>query len=284
MKKQFAAFLLCFPFFTEALPLNNPEISSLTCDGVFFNSDCGTPMLTCDTLSVRIGYYGDFIFNNYMKVGNDDRGSIRLSRIYTNGGEIDFNFWNRIEAFGVLGVSNIVIQAPISNFAVVGSPVNSLLCIESTSDFAWSVGLRGTLCQCGRLAFGVEGQYYRTTPDINYIADNFNTTSNYVNGVDLTYSSWQVALGATYEICLTSCFSFLPYASIAGSGGWIDMNDKRVLLTEQNTTIELFDLEKERNFGYGFGGTLVGGERIMITAEGRFAYEKALFISVQMRL
>lgn len=282
MKK--CLFLLLFPLSLCALPLNNPAIAELTCDGVFFNSGCGTPMLTCDTLSVRLGYYGDFIFNNYMKVDESDRGSIRLTRIYTNGGEIDFNFWNRFEIFGVLGVGNVFVQAPMSNFSVAGNPVNSLLEIASVSDFAWSVGARGQVWECGRFTFGVEGQYYRTTPEINYVADHFQTTPSYIDGVNLTYQSWQVAVGTTYEICINACFSFLPYVSLAVSGAKADMDSTRVALTDQNNTVELFDLKKERYFGYGFGGTLAGGERILITAEGRFAYEKALFISIQMRL
>ena len=282
MKKYISFFL--FPLSIFALPLNNPELASLTCDGVFFNCGCGTPMLSCDTLSVRIGYYGDFIFNNYMEVTEDGRGSIRQSQIYTNGGEIDFNFWNRFEIFGVLGVGNVLIQAPMSNFSVVGNPVNSLLTIDTVSDFAWSAGLRSTIWEFARFAIGVEGQYYRTTPDINYIADHFRTTPSYLDGVELKYSAWQVGLGVTYEICINPCFSFLPYASLAGSGANIDMDDTRVTLTDQGNTVQLFDLQKERRFGYGFGGTLVGGERILITAEGRFAYEKALFISIQMRL
>ncbi|MCH9610890.1 MAG: Major outer membrane porin [Chlamydiales bacterium] len=282
MKKWLYFFL--FPGALFALPLNNPAISELTCDGVFFSCGYGAPMVTCDTMSVRIGYYGDFIFNNYMEVDRDDRGSIRLTRIYTNGGEIDFNFWDKLEVFGMLGVGNVCVQAPISNFSIAGSPVNSLLEIDTVSDFAWSVGARGAFWECGRFRFGVEGQYYRTCLPINYISDHFRTTPSYVDDIDFIYQSWQVALGTTYEICINACFSFLPYVSIAYSGGRADMGNAQVALTDQNNTIELFNLKKERYFGYGFGGTLAGGERLLITAEGRFAYEKALFISMQMRL
>ena len=87
---------LLFPVMGFALPLNNPAIAELTCDGVFFNSGYGTPRLTCDALSVRLGYYGDFIFNNGLEVDREGRGSIRLARIYTNGSEIDFNLkWHK---------------------------------------------------------------------------------------------------------------------------------------------------------------------------------------------
>lgn len=282
MKKWLLIFFL--PLQVFALPLNNPALPQLTCDGVFFGCGCGTPMVTCDVLSVRLGYYGDFVFDNYMKVDQSNRGSIRLSRIYTNGGELDFNFWNRIEIFGVLGVGNVLIEAPISNFSVIGNPVNSVLSIDTVSDFAWSVGGRVIVWQCGRLITGLEGQYYRTTPNINYLSDHFSTTPAYLNDTEIQYQSWQVGLGATYEVCINACFSFLPYASLAVSGANADMGNKRVALPDQNNTVELFDLRKERYFGYGFGGTLAGGERVLITAEARFAYEKALFISIQMRL
>lgn len=282
MKKWLFSLLVCLPL--HALPLNNPKLASLACDGVFFSYNCALPGTNCDTLSVRLGYYGDFVFNNYMEVDHDDRGSIRLVRIYTNGGEIDFNLWNRFDIFGMVGVGNVLIEAPIHNFSVAGNPVNSLLTIDTSSDIAWSVGARGTVWECGRLAFGVEGQYYATTPSINYLSDHFRTTSTYLDGVNLQYRAWQIGLGATYEICITPCFSFLPYAWLAGEGAHVDMGDARVTLADQGVTVELFDLQKERYFGYAFGGTLVGGERILITAEGRFAYEKALFLSIQMRL
>ena len=181
-------------------------------------------------------------------------------------------------------MSNILVQAPISNFSVTGNPVNSLLEIATAADFAWSVGARGQIWDCRRFTVGVEGQYYRTNPLINYVSDGFSTTPNYLDNVHFTYQSWQVGLGATYEICINSCFSFLPYASLAFAGASVDMGDARIALSAQNITVELFNLKKDRYFGYGFGGTLAGGERVLITAEGRFAYEKALFISVQMRL
>ncbi|MCP5469233.1 MAG: hypothetical protein H7A36_01850 [Chlamydiales bacterium] len=287
MKKlYFLSILLAAPFAAFALPVNNPEIATLACDGVFFSSSrCATPIVRCDVFSVRLGYYGDFIFNNYTQVDQSGRkGSIQRTQLYTNAGEIDFNLWNRFEVFAVLGVADAKVSAPISNFSVGGAPVNSLLSIETTSDFAWSIGGRGTLFQCGRLGFGVEGQYFATNPEINCVRDHFNSISTYINDQELHYQSWQVGLGVTYEVIINGCFSFLPYGALAWAGTNIDMGNRQVLLSGQNVTAELFNLKKERPFGYALGATLLGGERVLITAEGRFAYEKALFLSVQMRL
>lgn len=277
-------FAIMLPFLGYALPVNNPEIASLACDGVFFtSSNYATPMMTCDTLSVRVGYYGDFIFNNYMQVKVRD-SSIRMTRIFTNAGEIDFNLWNRIEAFGVLGVSNVVVQAPITNFNVSGSPVNSLVAIQTESYFAWSVGLRGTIWQCGRFALGLTGQYFSTNPQINFVQDFYHSVSRYLDDQSLHYHAWQGGLGISCEIPINACFSFLPYATFILSDAAIGMNNRQVVFSEQGVTIQLFDLQKERHIGYALGSTLLGGERVLITAEGRFAFEKALFLSIQMRL
>ena len=68
MKKLFLT-ILVLPFSLFALPVNNPEIATLLCDGTFFSAcSYGVPTTTCDVFSVRVGYYGDFIFNNTMEI------------------------------------------------------------------------------------------------------------------------------------------------------------------------------------------------------------------------
>ncbi|MFN0064734.1 MAG: hypothetical protein ACKVOH_00705 [Chlamydiales bacterium] len=276
-------FLLFVPFQLFGLPVNNPKVASLACEGIFFDS-CGyTPATCCDILNVRVGYYGDFTFNNYMQLADQD-GSIRRTQIYTNAGEIDFNFWDRFEIYGVLGATNILVQAPLVNFWRAGTFSNSLINIQSESYFSWSVGVRGTIWECGRFTLGAEGQYFATNPGIKFVEDDFNSVSRYVNGESLNYSSWQGALGITYLIPLTSCFDFYPYLGGVYEGARLKMDGYQVVLDNAGLTIQLYDLKKERHWGYVVGGTLLGGERVMITTEGRFAYETALFFSIQMRL
>ncbi|MFN0065028.1 MAG: hypothetical protein ACKVOH_02190 [Chlamydiales bacterium] len=284
MKKIFFYFFISAHLF--GLPLNNPKIASLAGEGIFFDSFGYTPPNCWDMLSVRTGYYGDFTFNNYMQLAKDN-GSIRCTQIYTNGGEIDVNLWNRVEVYGVLGATKILIHSTLKHFLPEFSEDFSPSInfdIQGESAFSWSVGARGTIWECGRFAIGAEGQYFATNPDINFLRDDYGGCSTYVDGESLSYRSWQGALGITYLIPFGSCCDFYPYLGGVYEGARLKMGDYRRELSALNESVQLLDLKKERNWGYVIGSTLLGGERVIVTAEGRFAYETAFFFSVQMRL
>ncbi len=55
-----------------ALPVGNPSDASLLYDGLIWEGHCADmcdPCVTwCDAFSVRIGFYGDYVFNRHMQV------------------------------------------------------------------------------------------------------------------------------------------------------------------------------------------------------------------------
>ena len=261
-----------------ALPIGNPWEASIMCDGIFregYYADCRDPSINwCDAWSIRVGFYGDYVFNLHMKVDGNENPTIHDTEIYTNAAYLAFNLWDRIDLFGTLGASHLYITTPRQPFVVVTN--NKWFLIETETDFSWSIGLRGTIWECGCFALGGETQYFQTRPDINFVRAE-DSDSEYINEI-LKYSEWQIGIGAAYRINIASCSTALiPYLGVKWNRAWIDMGDFSFIFTR------FLDLKKDRNFGYSVGVTLLGCNKGSVTVEGRFVNEKAVYVNGQFR-
>ena len=266
------------------LPVGNPADPSLLRDGVLWHSRCydGYQTPWCDAWSVRVGFYGDYVFNRNMQVDrNEDSSHIETTEIYTNAGYLAFNLWERVDLFVTLGASNVRIHTPGNAFS---SPLAAGLFYEivTETDFSSSVGLRAALWQWGCLTVGAEGQYFHTRPTINYTKRENGSTNYRSNNDRLVFREWQAALGASYRINLIGCSTaIVPYGAIKWSHASIDMDQT----TNQigSTIYTFYDLESAKNFGYALGLTFVGCEKISFSLEGCFADELAIHVNSQIR-
>lgn len=268
-----------------ALPVGNPSEASLLCDGLVWEGHCGSdpcdPCLTwCDAFSLRVGFYGDYVFNRHMRTrhGPRPRAQIENFEIWTNAAYLAANFWDRFDIFATLGTTSIDLSTNISAFApipvfVVGERID----IVTDSRFSWSVGGRGTIWECGCTALGIEGQYFRTRPNITRIsvADVF---SFYPNDFETTYSEWQVGLGLSHRINM-----FVPYVAVKWSGSKWDSNSDFETITFGGGTVTTTDFKNKKHWGYAVGVSLIDCEKAMLTVEGRFADEKAVYVNGQIR-
>jgi major outer membrane protein len=269
-----------------ALPIGNPLDASWLCTGVFLEGTCCDPctpgLSWCEAWSGRIGFYGDYVFNRHLKVSqNEQDSSIRRTELYTNAAYLAFNVWNRIEIFGSLGASKMRLQTPDSAFLRVAGP-NYALNIDIDSHFSWSLGGRGTIWECGCFGIGVEGQYFCFKSAINYLDNNF-TEPVYLEDADIRYEEYQIGFGATYQIPIVGCGTFVvPYVGVKWAHPRLDMGNYTILDSEDNL-VTLFNLKRQKDFGYAVGLTLVGSSRWSFTAEARFVDELALHINTQFR-
>lgn len=257
-----------------ALPIGNPSEASLLCDGVFMQGEC-------DIWSIRAGFYGDYVYNDHMEVDrHGNHGSIHDTKIWTNAGYLAFNLYDRLDIFATLGASHLNIHTPRVVFG--GSGLNNYVTIETDTDFSWSLGLRTTLWQCNCLGVGVEAQYFRACPQINYVKRE-GLDPVYPSNEHMKYQAWQVGIGASYRINIASCATALiPYLGIKVAQAWGDMGKFQSTLNS-DTTFTFYDLRNERNVGYAFGLTLLGCNRSSVTVEARFVDEKALYVNGQLR-
>lgn len=325
----------------QALPLGNPSEASLLIDGVLWEgvaTDPCDPCATwCDAISVRLGFYGDYVFDRFFKTslpevnGKEQTENVAYnkkmtkSEVFTNAGYLALNIWDRFDVFGTLGATGLHVDGPSSAFNLEGNLSNatasngvtpftqidnSCVKLDGKHGFSWSVGVRGSLWECGCATLGGEAQYMGARPNINTLEVISNTNPFIIQGDNLKakYSEWQVGLGISYRINLLT-----PYMGIKWSRANVDF-DKAVVKqpttdvttdlpgglntpnwvkpsTGANEAIEpmknvqltLNKIKSHKSFGFVVGSTLVDADKVSVTVEARFADERAIHVNSQFR-
>lgn len=140
----------------QALPVGNPAEPSLLIDGTMWEGASGDPCdpcaTWCDAISIRAGYYGDYVFDRVLKVdvnktfsgmaatptqatGNasntnqpeaNGRPNIAYGRHmqdaewFSNAAFLALNIWDRFDIFCTLGASNGYFKSSSAAFNLVG--------------------------------------------------------------------------------------------------------------------------------------------------------------------
>jgi major outer membrane protein len=274
MKKSFFTLLTVLACSAaQALPVGNPSDASLLCDGLIWEGHCGDPndpcLTWCDAFSLRVGFYGDYVFNRHLRLDtNEFNKSIEHARLSTNAGFIAANFWDRFDLFTSLGATRLCLE---SNSFAFGGPSGSRTTVESSTDFSWSLGLRGTIWECGCTSLGAEAQYFSTCPHINRVTFA-ELISVYPSNVDAKYREWQVGVGISHRINI-----FVPYIAVKWSRAKVDYDNATFGIAT------LLDQRSKKDWGYAVGVSLVDCEKASLTVEGRFADETALYVNGQLR-
>jgi major outer membrane protein len=254
----------------HALPIGNPAQAGLLSDGVLGDICCNPCSFWLNAFSFRIGYYGDFVFNKHMENYNGDSSDVEVTRIFTNAGYLALNICERFDVFGTLGATNLFYETELDFSA--GS-----MELQTRNDFSWSVGVRGTLFECGTTYLGVEGQYFYTNPHISRVTES-STRSGYPSGnVNIKYYEWQIGLGLAHRI-----YNLVPYLGVRWGMSKLD-NDAAMVELTINRTADLHNTRSKDNWGYAVGVTMVGCEKASLTVEGRFGGETAFYTNGQIR-
>lgn len=262
MKKTVLLFFV-IPVAGWSLPIGNPADPSLYPKGLWtHSSDCCKP--SWGDVSLRAGYYGDFVFNRHVTRTNH-QGVIEQLQMNTNAGLLTVNFGQRIDVFGTLGATHV----EAVTHSVHGDYRAEL---EYDTNFSWSVGSRAVLWKWGKATLGAEGQYFAYRPRImRYTKIGIDSVypDNYAHA---RFYEWQAGLGLSYCIC-----SFVPYIAIDWS--YINVNDENTVLFGS----VLSNFKSQKNIGYAVGVTLVDDDRATLSIEGRWADEKACCVNGQLR-
>ena len=260
-----------------ALPLGNPADPALYTRGIFFD-DCCDPCDPCggwfDAISFRIGYYGDFIFNQHMERDSGGfSGDIENTEIYTNAGLFVVNFCDRVDVFAALGATQAYVSSQSDNPLAITSTfiTRPRFEVDLGTNFSWSVGARAVLWECGCTSFGIEGQYFHTHLDVKRVTAA-SLVSEYPSGVEAKYHEWQVGVGIAHRIHF-----LVPYLGVKWSRAEADLGGAVVLGNL------LPDLKSKKHWGFVAGVTLLDCDVAGITVEGRWGDEKALHVNGQVR-
>lgn len=279
-------FLFSFSQIGYALPVGNPSEATLLYDGVFWEGSncidfceyfCDPCAIWSDIISVRMGYYGDFVLNRNMRIDEDNNDDIiEHTKLCTNAGYLVLNFCDRLDIFGTLGVTNFCLNTNAFSFGSLFE--GSRLTIESRSHFSWSLGGRFTLVDCGCTTLGFEGQYFEMHPHVKSITRS-DSVSLYPDSDSrhMKYYEWQVGLGISHRI-----YRLVPYAAIKWSKAHTKFNHHLAILAPEDA-VNLWNLESDKSLGYVIGASLIGCEKTAVTVEGRWGDEKAFYVNGQFR-
>lgn len=290
MKKLWISLvLMAASTLASALPLGNPTEASYFLEGIFwdgYNLDHGGSDLpcttnTCDAWSLRLGFYGDYVWDRGMEVKRNS-SHITNTKLTTNAAYIVFNLRDKVDIFGTIGATSITLIGTGQSFGLFTPASSPEITIKPETYFSWSLGARTTIWKKGCFGVGVESQYFQSRPKLNYLAINFTDPIYFPTGERLVYKEWQFGVGASYRLNLIdTSTALIPYVGIKTGNAWINMDDVPVVTAAG--IVYCLDLRQNRPVGYALGITLLAGDRISASVEGRFVNEKALYINSQLR-
>jgi major outer membrane protein len=271
-----------------ALPLGNPADASLYRDGIWWCGSacdpCNPCISWCDALSLRLGFWGDYVFNRNLEIdGNGDNpGDIQTTRIMRNEGLIILNYCNWIDIFGTIGASNYSISTPDSSLlTAVGNDGDVLGELVFDPVTSYSAGIRATLWECDCFLFGIEAQWAGAQPRMGYYMNLGDGVVTYISPETLDYNEWQVGFGGSYRFDNGYGTAFIPYVGVKVSGVKWAMDNFQY--TAEGTSYTLRNLKNKKTWGYAIGVTATVNETVGIGVEGRYGDEKALYANAELR-
>ena len=293
----------------QALPVGNPAEPSLMIDGILwegFGGDPCDPCTTwCDAVSLRLGYYGDYVFDRVLKTDvakefemgaapakadgvldadpkqptsrpNPAYGKhFQDAEMFTNAAFMALNIWDRFDVFCTLGATNGYLKGNSAAFNLVGlfglnqaadvnaadlpnvSLTQAVVELYTDTAFAWSVGARAALWECGCATLGASFQYAQSKPKVEelnvlcnaaeftinkpqgYVGKEFplptaagTSQATDVKDASIDYHEWQASLALSYRLNM-----FTPYIGVKWSRASFDADTIRIAQPKAATPI-----------------------------------------------
>jgi len=276
-----------------ALPMGNPTAASIYtngiwCEGSDYNDPCDPCFSWCGAWSIRLGYYGDFVYNRNLEVDGSFQGGANQSAfcttLTTNAALITLNICDRLDIFTTLGASTLTVREAVLR------DIGGIFSFEGlhddvyATDFSWSIGGRLTLWECGCFGLGFEGQYFNAKTQLTA----FEYTPFPVVNFDLPathYQEWQLGLGASYAFTIRCpSIALIPYLGITyaqaklGGAGAVP-----VPLTVLEDFQVVPNWKSAKPWSLVVGTTFTLCDVVGISVEGRFAGESALHVNGEFR-
>ncbi|MCH9610522.1 MAG: Major outer membrane porin [Chlamydiales bacterium] len=276
-----------------ALPAGNPAEASLYSNSFWFDDSCYDQCDPCDSwcdwFDLRLGFYGDYVYNRHLESqGNNDAssgldkgGDVQDTTIFTNAGSITLNFCDWFDAFATIGVSNFHIRSESSIFTTPAATTFPAAEIGFSPAMSYSGGLRATIWQCDCFYIGGMAQYFYSKTKQDYYMEYSTGRYTYFNeNRSADYQEWQVAIGAAYIFENSANFAFIPYANIEVAG--VNWNLRADFPDTASVETRFGSLVEKKVVGWSLGMTALLCDLIGVTVEGRWANEKALHVNGQL--
>ena len=285
---------LCFAGALQALPLVNPADSVMYTNGIFWHDGDRSSDWPCtddcwlDSFSMRFGFYGDYVFNRNLKINYatvnsqwgswEDGGNFIKTALSTNAGTVCINFRDWIEAYAAFGVSTIFWELNTNDITGSGDFWADVAFSPSVS---YTVGATAPIFHKGGFVLGVQAQYF-------YLKESKGQGVRWCQLFQLIhydnaqpkYVEYQGAVAASYNF-ESEYLSFIPFVGIQFSG--VDWNLTKLDDLYSDLTVFRFPRARQQKVvGWTLGNSIILCNRGGVTAEARFANEKALHVSGQL--
>lgn len=258
-----------------SLPLHNPAEAFLLQNGVVCTPG---PIDYCDpwnSMSLCIGFTSWHVREHHMLARLETtQDNVRDFSYKTNAGYICLNMCNYLEAFAAIGGTNFSVEFPAK---VLGKPNSSAkLTVTTDTQYSLNVGGNWTALQYDNWLIGFEVEYFKAKPRI------ISEETTQLNRVNFDYIEWQLGGGIAYPIWITPASSLVPYLGLHYSRSYFGAQ-RHQFQDADGDTLTFVTMRALRHVGYSFGLTLVGCEKIQLTAEATFISETAFFFNSSFR-
>lgn len=246
-------------------PVGNPAFPRLIEQGFFIPET--------SSVSVRIGYEGDFVSDARLEQDKEGAGRVDNFGQNTNSGTVTLNYANRIDLYTVLGASQFCADWRFEIFE------DSILTIhraqmETLTQFLWGVGGQAILYETDTLTLGAGGRYSFCDAEVLWLA--VDALSQSVAGALCRWDEWQIDLDFSFHIDL-----FTPYLGVKYSSAHAWVGSFSVPISMNDLGVNHF--ESRIPLGFFLGCTISNGKYFMLNVEARLIDEEAVTISGDLR-
>ncbi|MBS0623986.1 MAG: hypothetical protein JSS62_05120 [Verrucomicrobia bacterium] len=286
--KRFALVAALFSLRMHALPIGNIADGELYQNSICWNGSvcCKYGTTLCQALGLRVGFYGDYVYNRFLEVNQTyiPSSSIQQTTLSTNAGLVILNFFEWLDVFATLGTTSLDLSTNGYSFANSLGTDTVKISMQFPAQFSWSVGMTGTIWTYRCFVFGFEGQYFRVNPQLTNFTRLNTGRADYLNR-PTAYQEWQAGVGAAYRFTTGySGVTFVPYVGTKWSSGKFSFNDYTFSfpgVTSGHYT--LYNLTPQKSWGLAVGMTAMFCQTAGLNIEGRWADESALSVQGQVR-
>lgn len=255
------AFVLLFAIYPlTATWVGNPGQPTFSHTGIVFEET--------DPWSLRIGYFGDYVYRQKFKEEFDIRESANKHsqvQFWTQAGLLTLNFQKRFDFYAIVGGSRLEIDRDIS----------------TDQQFAWGAGGKVILFHKKRLQLGIDLKYFqsRLTPDF-FLHENL--AYNLVSDFQFNYKEFQGALGLCYRLQYLA-----PYASATYLFSRIEPRPLSPLVRfptmDMNAEVETASITGSKQWGLALGTTLLDQKKATIALEWRVFNQNSIDVSGEIQ-
>ena len=217
--------------------------------------------------SVRAAYLNDLVYSQkfqaQLNIGDGDKPPI--NRIASETALITLNLARRLDLYGIVGNAKLQMDKEVF----------------TQGQLAWGLGAKALMYQGNGLQVGCDFKYFQTDQTPSYLLSD-GLPLSLASDLTLTYTEYQGAVGFSYQSGI-----FCPYVAATYLNAKIAPSQNKFLIRIPGMD-ELVDAStrtyaNSNTWGMAVGGSLLMGNKGILTIESRFINQNGIDASLEIR-